>query len=159
MPNVKLNILIAVITVLFGFNCQSQDWFSKSNSGLLPIMSLAEEDEKSKISLIDFSEDEYTIDVFSHELDKLSLNFNFRLDDGLSYMIDYSSIKEITFFDLCFGYQIGAIEMSFSILNVFNFNNSDFAIEPVLERNNVIDSVYFSHEPNFSIQTAIIYSF
>ena len=115
---------------------------------------------EKEIGIVLFSFNElYTLNFFAHTINKLSYNFGYRVDEGLSYKSDYKTLKEVSFFDFNINYNLGAIDFSLSVFNVLNFNNATYDIEPVLERTNNLETVIFSHEPVFSVVTSIAYNF
>lgn len=117
---------------------------------------------EKEISLVFFgsSDDLYQLNLISGKHRDLDFQFKIRMEDELTSEEAYKLLSDVAFFDLQVSYEIGAFGMSWAIENLFNFNNPAFAIEGSIERSSGgIDTVYYTHEADFMLSTALSYNF
>ena len=95
--------------------------------------------------------------VFSKEF---MSSINMRLEEEPFYENSIIFFENFSYLDLSLNYSIGKFIFSFSINNLLSFNDTEFSIEPELFGNNdEVNDFYFIQDQNFSMQTAITYTF
>lgn len=150
----KSQIIIIITLFLLSFYCPAQKLLENSSNinGHFKV-------ELGKVSFFNVNEITYQANMISIDSGAFSSNLSFRLEDELVSDKTYVLMQDITFFDVQLNFALGALQLGFFIENLLGFNNSDFAIEPVLDRDSGVDMVYFSHEANFLIGASIVYNF
>lgn len=117
-------------------------------------------EKEINLAFLGSSDDFYQMDLMSGIYKDLDFQLKVRMEDELSSEEAYKLLSHVTFLDLQVNYQIGALGVSLAIENLINFNNRAFAIEGFLEKGfGGIQTVYFAHEADFLLSTALTYNF
>ena len=148
---VCLHLMFSIVIGLFGLNAQplvDGKWHHENQYDFGVVVFQNDEEVTYQTSLIS---------IF---FQRFSYRLNFRLEDELVSDATYVLLDEVTFLDLQMAYTVNRFQIGFFIENLLGLNDTDFAIEPNLERHlNVADTVYFSHEANFLTGISIAYNF
>ena len=150
----KTQFLIYISLFLISIHCDAQNLLEKNND-----VERNFNIEFGYKSFFNVSEITYLANIASMDSGIFSSSLNFRLEDELLSDETYVLLKDMTFLDVQFNVALGALQLGLFIENLLGFNNSDFAIEPVLDRDYGTDMVYFTHEPNFLVGVSIVYNF
>ncbi len=115
--------------------------------------------EFGRISFLNVVEASYQTNIISVAGKQFSGIMNFRLEDELTNDETYVLLQDVTFLDIEFNYTLGDFQIGLFLENLLGFNDSGYAIEPVLDNENGVDMVYFSHAPNSFVGMSITYNF
>lgn len=116
-------------------------------------------EKEINLYFLDSSDDLYQLNLLSGKHSDLDFQLRVRMEDELSSEEEYK-LSEMTFLDLQVNFQIGVLGVRLAIENLINFNNRDFAIEGSLEKDfGGFQTVYFGHEADFLLSTALTYNF
>ena len=106
------------------------------------------------------AEDSYQVSLFSGRSKVFDLNFRMRMEDELTSEENYRFLSEVSFFDLQLDHRLGPFAVTWSVVNLLNWNNPEFEIEGYLEGDDKSsERVNFAHEADFLLSTAISYRF
>jgi len=158
--------ILIILFLLFGSNIYSQNsvWkIDEANTNKIIKTSSFynfSEDVESAFSFIKTTDAYYNLELFTIISKQIVGSINMRLEEEPFYENGIHFFKEFSYLDLNLNYTIGKFVLSFSINNLLSFNDAEFSIEPELfGDNNLVNDFYFIQDQNFSIQTAIIYTF
>jgi len=115
---------------------------------------------ESIFSLLKTTDAYYNLELFAVVSEKIVGSINMRLEEEPFYENGIDFFNEFSYLDFNLNYTIGKLALSFSINNLLSFNDTEFSMEPELfGDNNLVNDFYFIQDQNFSIQTAITYTF
>ncbi|MGC1204032.1 MAG: hypothetical protein WA839_03985 [Flavobacteriaceae bacterium] len=159
-----LNYIVVLLLILFGCKVESQNVILKpeleNRVEKVEIIKLFSPEIINKVSFLNTTSSYYNVELMSNWFNNFSSSINMEMEDEPYYETVVDILKNFMYFNLNLNYNIGKIGLSLSINNIFSFDDSEFSIEPELFINNeVMEGFYLFQDQNFSIQTAIVYTF
>jgi hypothetical protein len=163
----KVQILNIVFILLISLEAIAQEApyefdsefpITMSMTPMIDKLELANE-EKGFEMLADGNE-EYNLNFLSHKIKNFSYGIAIRLEDGLPLYGSMAFLRDVSFFDVSWNYELENINFSISIFNMLNFGGSILELEPYLERQSLVaEEIYFNQEATSMIQASIQYRF
>ena len=163
----KVHILYIVIILFITLDAVSQEASYEFETefpitmAMTPIMDKLEfaNDEKEFV-MCEVGNDVYTLNFLSHTIKNFSYGIAARLEDGLPLYGEMAFLRDVSFFDVRWNYELKHINFSLSVSNILNFRNSILELEPSLERQSLVaEEIYFNQEATSMIQASIQYRF
>ena len=164
MRSSLLKIIVILLFISTGNRLQCQNLSLKSNeinkAKLVETFDYSNFENSYNQSFFKQTDSYYNLQIFANSFKKFSASINMEMEEEPAYEEAINLLKDFIYFNVNLNYNLGKFSIAFSINNLFNFNNSEFSIQPELYgNNNVVKDFYFLYDQFFSIQTAITYTF